>query len=83
MSIALPPCPTCQSTHTVKNGNIHNGKQNFKCRECGKQFVQDPQKKSIDQTTNTVIDTLVLEKVPLAGIPRVVGVFRALAAKLR
>lgn len=29
MSIALPPCPACQSTHTVKNGTIHNGKQNF------------------------------------------------------
>ena len=74
MSIALPPCPACQSTHTVKNGKIHNGKQNFKCRECGRQFVQDPQNKSIEQATKTLIDKLLLSKIPLAGIARVVGV---------
>lgn len=74
MSIALLPCPTCQSTHTVKNGKIHNGKQNFKCRECSRQFVQDPQHKRIDPATKTLIDKLLLEKIPLAGIARVVGV---------
>lgn len=74
MSIALPPCPDCNSTHTVKNGKIHNGKQNFKCRDCGRQFVQDPQNKIIDQATKTLIDKLLLEKIPLAGIARVVSV---------
>ncbi len=74
MSIALPPCPVCQSTYIVKNGRIHNGKQNFKCRECGRQFVQDPQNKTIDQVTKILIDKLLLEKIPLAGIARVVGV---------
>lgn len=74
MSIALPPCPVCQSTHTVKNGKIHNGKQNFKCRECGRQFALDPQNKRIDPATKTLIDELLLEKIPLAGIARVVGV---------
>jgi transposase-like protein len=71
-------CPSCNSTHIVKNGKIHNGKQNFKCRECGRQFVQDPQNKIInkiiDQATKTLIDKLLLEKIPLAGIVRVVGV---------
>jgi transposase-like protein len=67
-------CPACGSTHTVKNGKIHNGKQNFKCRECGRQFVQDPQNKVIDRATKTLIDKLLLEKIPLAGIARVAGV---------
>ena len=58
MSITLPACPACDSTHTVKNGKIHNGKQNFKCRECGRQFVEDPQNKIIDQATKTLIDKL-------------------------
>ncbi|WP_448526722.1 IS1/IS1595 family N-terminal zinc-binding domain-containing protein, partial [Parathermosynechococcus lividus] len=48
MSIALPSYPVCQSTHAVKNSKIHNGKQNFKCRECVRQFVQDPQNNRID-----------------------------------
>ena len=74
MSIALPACPICNSTHTVKNGKIHNGKQNFKCRDCGRQFVQDPQNKIIAQDTKTLIDKLLLEKIPLAGIARVVGI---------
>jgi transposase-like protein len=74
MSITQPPCPACQSTHTVKNGKIHNGKQNFKCRKCGRQFVEEPQQKRIVQETKTLIDKLLLEKIPLAGIARVVGV---------
>ncbi len=48
MSDSQFTCPECQSDHVVKNGKIHNGKQNFKCRECGGQFVQDPQNKIID-----------------------------------
>ncbi len=74
MSIALPPCPACDSTHTVKNGKIHNGKQNFKCRDCGRQFVQNPQNKIIDEATKTLIDKLLLEKIPASGIARVAGV---------
>ncbi len=74
MLIALLACPTCNATHTVKNGKIHNGKQNFKCRNCGRQFILDPQNKIIDRATKTLIDKLLLEKIPLAGIARVVGV---------
>ena len=74
MSTAPLVCPTCNSTHVVKNGKIHNGKQNFKCRECGRQFVQDPQNKIIDPAIKTLIDKLLLEKIPLAGIARVAGV---------
>ncbi len=74
MSSSQPVCPACGSTRTVKNGKIHNGKQNFKWRECGRQFVQDPQNKVIDQATKTLIDKLLVEKIPLAGIARVVDV---------
>ncbi len=74
MSDSQPTCPVCQSSHVVKNGKIHNGKQNFRCRECSRQFVQAPQNKIIDQATKTLIDKLLLEKIPLAGIARVAGV---------
>ena len=74
MSDCQPTCPDCLSSRVVKNGRIHNGKQNFKCRECGRQFVQDPQNKIIDQATKTLIDKLLLEKIPLAGIARVTDV---------
>ncbi|WP_445304898.1 IS1/IS1595 family N-terminal zinc-binding domain-containing protein [Microcoleus sp. Pol17C2] len=35
----MPACPTCTSCQTVKNGRIHNGKQRFKCHECGRQLA--------------------------------------------
>lgn len=67
-------CPSCGSQKVVKNGRIHNGKQNQKCRGCGRQFVEDPQQKRIDQPTKALIDKLLLEKIPLAGIARVCDV---------
>jgi transposase-like protein len=63
-------CPNCSSSQTVKNGHIHNGKQRFKCHECSRQFVEQPQKKVIDQTTRELIDQLLLERISLAGIAR-------------
>lgn len=74
MSSPLPTCPTCHSSHVVKNGSIHNGKQNHKCKDCGRQFVQDPQNKIIDEGTKHLIAKLLLEKIPLAGIARVAEV---------
>ena len=74
MSSSLPNCPNCDSTNVVKNGMIHNGKQNHKCNDCGRQFVKDPQNKIIDDATKALIDKLLLEKLPLAGIARVVDV---------
>ena len=31
-------CPHCGSFHTIKNGTNNNGRQKYKCKECGKQF---------------------------------------------
>lgn len=63
-------CPTCASSQTVKNGHIHNGKQRFKCQDCGRQFVEHPTKKVIDSATRELIDRLLLERLSLAGIAR-------------
>jgi insertion element IS1 protein InsB len=67
-------CPSCGSEKIVKNGKIHNGKQNHKCRDCRRQFGQEPQNKIISQKTKNLIDKLLLEKIPLAGIARVTEV---------
>lgn len=74
MSSALPACPSCESESVVKNGFIHNGKQNHLCKDCGRQFVEDPQNKVISDETKVLVDKLLLEKIPLAGIARVVDV---------
>ena len=71
MSVDSLLCPSCDLNQIVKNGKIHNGKQNYKCRDCGRQFVQNPKNKIIAQNPKDLIDKLLLEKIPLAGIARV------------
>jgi insertion element IS1 protein InsB len=70
----MPSCPRCESNNVVKNGFIHNGNQNHKCKDCGRQFVEAPKQKLISQATKELIDKLLLEKLPLAGIARVCDV---------
>ena len=67
-------CPTCYSKQVVKNGKIHNGKQNHRCKDCGRQFVENPQQKRISEETKALIDDLLLERISLAGIARVAKV---------
>jgi IS1 family transposase/transposase-like protein len=67
-------CPDCYSQEVVKNGYNATNKQMYCCKECGRQFVLDPDKSPISSETKTLIDKLLLERVPLAGIARVVGV---------
>jgi len=54
----------------VKNGRTRHGKQNYKCRECGRQFVEDPQWRLISDETKGIVERLLLEKISLAGIAR-------------
>jgi hypothetical protein len=55
----------------IKNGTTRRGKQNYQCRDCGRQFVEHPQWKPKDKDTYSLIDRLLLERIPLAGIARV------------
>ena len=55
----------------MKNGTTRRGKQNYKCRDCGRQFVENPQWKRREPDSTAMIDRLLLEKIPLAGIARV------------
>lgn len=70
----MPSCPSCQSVSVVKNGSTRHGKQNYKCRDCGRQFVENPQWQRVSertQDTYDLLEKLLLEKIPLAGIARV------------
>jgi IS1 family transposase/transposase-like protein len=67
-------CPSCGSDDIMKNGTTRRGKQNYKCRDCGRQFVENPQWKRIDPDRTAMVDRLLLEKIPLAGIARVMQI---------
>lgn len=67
-------CPACQSAEIKRNGHIHNGKQNYQCKGCGRQVVAHPAKKYITEQERAMIDRLLLERISLAGICRVMQV---------
>lgn len=67
-------CPSCANPTVVKNGHIHNGKQRYLCRACGRQFTPEGTKKVIGEETKGQLDKLLLEKIPLAGIARAMAV---------
>ena len=63
MSTALPICPNCQSDAVMKNGRTRLRAQNYKCRDCGRQFVEDPQWRMISEETKGIIDRLLSREV--------------------
>jgi len=67
-------CPACNSTHTKKNGHIHNGKQNHYCKECSRQFVLNREQILISDAQKERIRKQLMERIPLRGICRVEGV---------
>jgi insertion element IS1 protein InsB len=68
-------CPSCDSKQVIKNGvTSSSGKQNYLCKSCGRQFVENPTHYCISDETKALIDRLLLEKISLAGIARAVQV---------
>ncbi len=64
MSANIIFCPRYDSSRVVKNGFIHNGNQNNKCKQCDRQFVLNPKNQVIGEETKELINKLLLEKLP-------------------
>ena len=64
-------CPGCKSDLLKRNGHTRNGKQNYRCIECGKQFVADPESNFISEKTRELVRRSLLEKVSLNGMGRI------------
>src|SRR5499426_4010725 len=67
-------CPQCASQQLKKNGHTHSGKQNHRCKACGRQFVVDATNRVIGDEQRTLVERLLAEKISLHGICRAVGV---------
>ncbi|MEM9987144.1 MAG: hypothetical protein AAF804_18780 [Bacteroidota bacterium] len=67
-------CPSCRSRSVKKNGHLSNGKQNYRCKPCGRQFVATSHSWHINDSDKELINKLLLERISLNGICRVVGV---------
>lgn len=69
-STSRPPCPSCGSRQILKNGSTHHKKQKFLCKECGRQFIEKPEKKQITSEQKQRVKKLLLERISLRGITR-------------
>ena len=67
-------CPSCGSERITKNGSVAQGKKKNRCKDCGRQFVENPTKKVISEETKSLINKLLLERISLHGIARVADV---------
>ena len=67
-------CPRCSSQKIIKNGSIANGKKKFMCKDCSRQFVENPKIKIISKETWEIVDRLLVEKISQAGISRALGI---------
>ncbi len=67
-------CPKCNSDNTIKNGTIHTGTQKYQCNDCNRQFVENPTNRIIPPETWDLVDKLLLERIPIAGISRVTNI---------
>lgn len=75
MTIAIRECcPECGSQRYKKNGHIHNGKQNYRCKVCGREFILNPKPLSIPDEKRELIKQLLLERLSLRGICRITRV---------
>lgn len=67
-------CPSCESKEISRNGRTRHGKQNYRCRDCGREFVLDPVWKAITPEQYGLIERMLLERISLAGIARVLQI---------
>src|SRR5262249_1915015 len=67
-------CPQCGSRWSKRNGKMHTGKQNHRCKLCGRAFVLPPDNTVMTAEPRRLSERLLLERISLRGICRAVGV---------
>src|SRR5512143_2870639 len=67
-------CPRCEGTDYKKNGKAHQGKQHYRCRRCGREFIRELERHPIAPEQQELVKKLLLERISLRGICRVVRV---------
>jgi transposase-like protein len=71
-----PECRHCASSNTIRHGYTRKAKQRFRCRACGRSFVQDPASAAHDPVRKEEILRAYHERTSLRGLSRIFGVSR-------
>ena len=74
LTLEIYSCPNCGSKEVSRNGQTRHRKQNYKCRECRRQFVLNPAGKAITKEQQELMSRMLLERIYQAGIARVLQI---------
>lgn len=66
-------CPHCQSHKVVKNEH-RQGKQSYLCRDCGRQFWENPEPQGYRAEVKDLCLKMLLNGMGFRGIERVTGI---------
>ena len=69
----IPPCPRCRVGHVTRAGATHNGVPSFRCRDCGRRFVERPRKGPVTDDQRQLVERLLAERLSLRAIARITG----------
>jgi transposase-like protein len=69
-------CCHCGSEHLVCNGLTRNGKQRYRCHECGRSSRENPQPNGYTNEQREIILAAYGERSSLRGLTRTFGVSR-------
>ncbi|MBA4116414.1 MAG: IS1 family transposase, partial [Rubrobacter sp.] len=76
MNTQTPDCRHCTSTKIIRHGYTTRGKQRYRCRDCGRSFVEDPASAAYDPARKEEILRSYHERASLRGVSRIFGVSR-------
>jgi transposase-like protein len=76
MNTQTANCRYCSSTNTIRHGYTAKGKQRYRCRDCGRCFVETPGSAAYDSARKEEILRAYHERTSLRGISRIFGVSR-------
>jgi len=66
-------CRWCGSREVVKNGKKKDGRQNYLCKECGRQMVERPRYKRMREEDLKMVVKMRDEGMSYSAIARVLG----------
>jgi insertion element IS1 protein InsB len=75
-------CPRCPRGNVIKHGTTLGGKQRYRCRRCGRQFVNDYSYRGHDPEVRRLVVPLALNGCGIRDIGRVLQISTNTALKL-
>jgi transposase-like protein len=70
-------CPDCEGNHVIRYGYLPSGVQRFRCRECGRAFIREQERRGgHDAEFKERVLAAYLERASMRGIARTFHISR-------